>query len=84
MRVDWRSSHGPGVAETKHHLRHLLEELVEAQRPVVERGRQAEAEVDERLLARPVALVHAADLRDGLVRLVDEDHEVVAGSSRAA
>ncbi len=61
----------------EHHLRHLLQELVEAQRPVVERRGQAEAEVDERLLARAVALVHAADLRDRLVRLVDEDDEVV-------
>ena len=33
--------------------------------------------VDERLLAGAVALVHAAELRDRLVRLVDEDHEVV-------
>ena len=57
---------------------HLLHELVEAQRPVVQRRRQPEAEVDERLLARAVALVHPADLRDGLVRLVDEDEEVVA------
>ena len=32
--------------------------------------------VDERLLARAVALVHAADLRDRLVRLVDEDDVV--------
>ena len=34
--------------------------------------------LDERLLARAVALVHAADLRDGLVRLVDHDDEVAA------
>ena len=60
----------------EHELRHLREELVEAERPVVERRREAEAEVDERLLARAVALVHAADLRHGLVRLVDEDDEV--------
>src|SRR5436190_21212788 len=33
--------------------------------------------LDERFLARAVALVHAAELRDRLVRLVDED-EVVA------
>ena len=37
---------------------------------------QAEAVVDERLLARAVALVHAADLRHGLVRLVYDDDEV--------
>ena len=48
-----------------------------AQRPVVERGRQPEAVVDQRLLARAVAFVHAADLGNRLVRLVDEDHEVV-------
>ena len=66
----------PGRGRDEHELRHLVEELVEAQRPVVERRRQPEAEVDERLLARAVALVHAADLRDGLVRLVDEDDVV--------
>ena len=73
---EWRSSYGPGVAETKTSWPHLVEELVEAERPVVERRRQPEAEVDERLLARAVALVHAADLRHRLVRLVDEDEEV--------
>ncbi len=58
-------------------LRHLLEELVEAERAVVERRREPEAVVDERLLARAVALVHPADLRHCLVRLVDEDDEVL-------
>src|SRR5438094_1342558 len=51
-------------------------ELVERLRPVVQRARQPEAVVDQRLLARAVALVHAADLRHGLVGLVDEADEV--------
>ena len=51
--------------------------LVEPQRAVVERRRQAEAEVDQRLLARAVAFVHRRDLRDGLVRLVDEQQVVL-------
>ena len=38
---------------------------------------QPEAVVDQRLLARAVALVHAADLRHGLVGLVDEADEVL-------
>ena len=38
---------------------------------------QPEAELHQRLLARAVALEHAADLRHGLVRLVDEADEVV-------
>ena len=75
-RVEWRSSQLPGRRGDHHELRHLREELVEAERPVVERRRKPEAEVDERLLARAVALVHAADLRHRLVRLVDEDDEV--------
>ena len=74
---EWRSSNGAGRRRDEHELRHLAEELVEAERPVVERRREPEAVVDERLLARAVALVHAADLRHGLVRLVDEDDEVV-------
>ena len=77
MRVEWRCSYGARRRRDEHHLRHLREELVEAQRPVVERRRQPEAEVDERLLPRPVALVHAADLRHRLVRLVDEDDVVL-------
>ena len=46
------------------------------ERPVVERRRQAEAVVDQVLLARAVAAVHAAELRDGHVALVD-DHQRV-------
>ena len=61
----------------EHELRRDREELLERLRPVVERARQPEAVVDQRLLARAVALVHAADLRHGLVRLVDEADEVV-------
>ena len=71
------SSNAPWRRGHEHELLHLPEELVEAERAVVERGREPEAEVDERLLARAVALVHPAELRDGLVRLVDEAHEVV-------
>ena len=61
----------------EHELLHLPEELVEAERPVVERRREPEAEVDERLLARAIALVHPTELRDRLVGLVDEADEVV-------
>ena len=53
-------------------------ELLELERAVVHRGRKAEAVVDEVLLARAVAVPHAVELRDGDVRLVDEE-EVVAG-----
>ena len=58
-------------------LRRDREELLEALRAVVQRAGQAKAVVDERLLARAVAFVHAADLRHGLVGLVDEADEVL-------
>ena len=58
------------------HLRRERHELVELQRPVVERRRQPEAVLDERELARPVAVEHAADLRQRHVRLVDDHQEV--------
>ncbi len=58
-------------------LRHPFEELAELEWPVVDRRGQAEAVVDQRLLARSIPLVHAADLRHRLVGLVDEDDEVV-------
>src|SRR4051812_21434855 len=49
-------------------------ELVEAQRPVVERRRKAKAVLDQVFLARAIALVHPAKLRDRDVALID-DHE---------
>ena len=48
-------------------------EFLESQRAIIERRGHAEAVVDERLLARTVAVVHAAELRNGLVRFVDEE-----------
>jgi hypothetical protein len=59
------------------HLRHALFPLLEAQRPVVERARQAEAVRHQRLFARAIAFVHGPDLRDRDVALV-EHHQVVA------
>jgi hypothetical protein len=53
-------------------------ELVELERPVVHGARQTESEVDERLLAGAIGLEHAADLRHGDVRLVDDGEEVGA------
>jgi len=52
-------------------------ELVDVERPVVDRRGQAEAEVDQRLLARRVAAVHAAHLGNCHVRLVDEEQPVL-------
>ena len=45
--------------------------------------RQPEAVLDEAVLAAAVALVLAVQLRHGLVALVDDEQEVVRGSSRA-
>jgi len=58
-------------------LRDQLVELLGAQGAVLERGGQAEAELDEALLAGAVAVVHPADLRDRDVALVDEDQLVL-------
>ena len=57
---------------------------VVGQRPVVERRREPEAVLDQDLLARAVAVVHPAHLRQRHVRLVHDEQEVAAGSSRAA
>ena len=51
-------------------------ELVEPQRPVVERRREPEPVLDQGLLARAVAAVHAPELRDGHVAFVDEEQRV--------
>jgi len=54
-------------------LVHARHELVEVERPVVERRRQPEPELDQRLLPRAVAAVHATDLRYRDVALVDHE-----------
>ena len=59
------------------HLVDALLELLEAQRAVVEGARQAEAELDQVVLAGHVAVVHAAQLRDGDVALVDDAEEIL-------
>ena len=51
-------------------------ELFEFEGAVVHGGGQAEAVVDEVLLAAAVAVPHAVELRDGDVGLVDEEEEV--------
>jgi hypothetical protein len=65
-----------GVAETNTAWRIALE-LLELQRPVVQRRRQAEAVFHQRGLARPVAVVHAAELADQHVALVQEHQRVL-------
>ena len=57
-------------------LVHAILELFKGQRAVVQRARQAESVLDQRLFARAVAVPHAVQLRDGLVRLVDKNQEV--------
>ena len=51
-------------------------ELVEPERPVVERRRQPESVLDQGFLARAVAAVHCAELGHGHVALVDEQQRV--------
>ena len=52
-------------------------EFFERQRTIIQRRGQTEAIFHQRLLARTVAVIHAVQLRHGLVRFVDE-HQVVA------
>src|ERR1700722_18050580 len=58
-------------------LADALGELIPGQRAVVARAWQPEAVADQHPLAGGVTLVHRADLRDGLVRLVDDEYEVL-------
>ena len=66
-----------GRGRHEYRLMEPLLPLVKHQRPVVEGAGQPEAVIDERRLAALVAGVHAADLRHGDVRLIDEEQEVV-------
>src|SRR6266478_2174192 len=58
-------------------LIHAVLELFEGERAIVERRRHAEAVVHQGFLARAVAGVHSADLRDGLVGFVDEEQIIL-------
>ncbi len=60
----------------QHAADHRLE-LVVGEGTVVERRRQAEAVLHQRLLARAVTLEHAADLRQGDVRFVDDGQKAL-------
>ena len=51
-------------------------EFLKRQRTVIERRRQAEAVFHQRFLAGAVPGIHAAQLRHGLVRFVDEHQEI--------
>ena len=74
----------PGVADTNTDARRAFLPFLEAQRPVVQRRRQAEAEFHQGFLARTVALVHRADLRDGHVRFVHHQQRPAAGRTASA
>src|SRR5262249_48717234 len=66
----------PGRGRDINYLIYAFLELLEFQGTVVERRGQAEAVLDQVLFARAVAVPHAVQLRNGLVRLVDEHDEV--------
>ena len=53
-----------------------LHELVEVQRTIIERARQTETVINQHGLARAIAFVHPANLRNGRVRFVDHDQKV--------
>ena len=83
----------PGRRRHIDRLADALGELLPGERAVVHRGGQPEAVFDQIALARHIALVHAADLRDGHMRLVDDQQEILGevvqqrrrrGSGRAA
>ena len=68
------------IARSRRHvdeLRNAFLELVEAQRAVVKAARKAEPMLGERDLPAAVTLVHASDLRNRHMALVDDAEEVV-------
>src|SRR3546814_15248182 len=73
MRIsDWSSDVCSSDLDIDRLRAHLLP-FLELQRPVVDAGRQAEAVLGERRLARVVAAEHAVELADGDVALVDDE-----------
>ena len=74
-------SNGPGRGRREQDRPGGAQELVEVQRPVVQGRGQPEPVLDQHQLARPVAVVHPAELRDGDVRLVDDGQELAGKKS---
>ncbi len=66
-----------GRGRNVNRLMHAILEFLERQRAIVERAGQAESELDQVLLARAVAVIHALKLRNGLVAFVEEQQRVV-------
>ncbi len=66
-----------GRRRDENRLAHHALELVEPERPIVERRRQPEAVIDQVFLAGTVAAVHAPELTDGDVTLVDDHQRVL-------
>ena len=78
------SSYGAGRRRDVEHLAEPRLELLEVERPVVERRGQAEAVLDQRRLALAVAVVHAAHLRHRLVATRRPPSARPSAGSRAA
>ncbi len=74
---DSLSSQGPGVAETPNALWAHCVPFLEAQRPVVHAGGQAEAIFRKCRLAAEVATEHATELRNGDVAFIAEHQRIV-------
>ena len=66
-----------GRCRDKDHIPHVLLELVELQGPVVVRAREPEPVIDQGFLARAVAVIHAVELGNHLVALIDDHQEIV-------
>ena len=66
-----------GCGGNVYDLIYPLLEFLKLQRAVIERRRQPEAVFNERFLARTVAVVHGAHLRQRDVRFVDEHEKVL-------
>ncbi len=58
-------------------LPHLAFELIEAQRPVVQRRRQTKTIIDQIGFARAVAVIHAIELAQQHVRLIKEHQRIL-------
>ena len=70
------SSYLPGGRREVHRLTDPVEEFLPFQRAVVHRAREPEAVIDQGSLTRHVPLVHRADLRHGVVGLVDDQQKI--------
>ncbi len=58
-------------------LMHMFAKFIEHERAIIQCRRQTESKINQRLLARPIAIEHAANLGNAHVRFVHDQQKII-------